>query len=294
MKRTLSSMNLAALLALIGFTAWLPAQQEKDKAANPTEESASASEGDEAGEGKKPTSEEGQARRTVATLTKLREKMEAKLELTDDQKKAIRPLFEEQIKELKATATRKPSEGEKDPKGDEMAELREKLNEAQKNSDRDGINEIRKQMRDLRRERRQGIQKGTSVMLKKVSEKLNEEQKEEFEEMVKELGLDIDSPSAEVSVQQMFRAVLNPEVGLSNEQRTAVLMHMRSSIEGMDAETRDSRDLDELAGQLRADLRKELTPDQWKKVEELLKADAEKNAAERARNADRDKAGSGK
>jgi len=292
MKRTRWTMETAALMAWLMMSAVLIAQQPGGASAKQADAPSSDEPEEGTGSARKPETEEGQARRMISVLTKLREKMESKLDLSDEQKRSIRGLFEDHLKTLKATATaKKASAGEKGEKGDELGELRTKLKEAEKNGDKDTVNDLRKQMREMRRERRTGLNKGTSQFLKKVEEKLDDEQKEPFEEMVKEFGLDLESETSEVSVQQLFRAALNPEVGLDQQQKAVVIQRMRASIESMDADTKDSRDLDEISGQLRADLRKEMSPEQWNKVEELLKADIESKKSSDRRNEGRKPAG---
>jgi hypothetical protein len=87
--------------------------------------------------------------------------------------------------------------------------------------------------------------------------------------------LDIDSESGSLTIQQLMRAVMAEEIGLSDEQRRSVLTKIREGFNSLSEDAQDAGDLDEIVAQLRADLRKELTTAQWAKVEKLLKENPE-------------------
>jgi hypothetical protein len=213
------------------------------------------------------------ARRHQALIAKLRERMDEKLDLSNEQERAVDALFQTHMKELKNAKGQRRATKEAEKRDDELAELRGKLREARAGGNKEDVNEIRKQMRDILKEQRQGVTKGTAEFLRKVRDELDDEQTKEYEEIVRELGLDLEDNSG-ITVQQLFKVVLSPEIGLSEEQRKAVLDRMRGALLGMDTDAKDAGDLGDISSQLRAEVRSDLTPAQWTKVEEMIKADA--------------------
>ncbi len=270
MKRSLLMLGITGLMGWLVFVCPVNAQPSKEAEATDTDE------------GKKDKPDEADlisaARRHVGLLTKLHEKMEAKLDLSDEQKRAVDELFRDHLKKLKDARSQRRADKAAAVRADEMAELREKMKEARDAGDKDTVNELRKKMRDILKEQRGGVTKGTSEFLGNVRDELEENQVKWFESMVRELGLDLDEGPG-ITVQQLLKAVLSPEIGLSSDQRKAVLDRMRGALLGMDSDARDAGDLDDISPQLRADLRAQLTEAQWTKVEEQIKADAEANKA---------------
>ena len=95
------------------------------------------------------------------------------------------------------------------------------------------------------------------------------ERQEKLEELRERLGFRGRQGSAQ-SLRGLMRAMMSQEVGLSPEQRRAVLDIVRDAFLVSDPDQRADAQLTEVAEELRAEVMGELTASQWAKVEAIL------------------------
>jgi len=210
-------------------------------------------------------------RRLLAQLNRLQRRMDEELELSPSQKRDIRKLFDEQQQEMKSSRGSRDAQQEAQKKtSEEMGKLREELESARVEKDQEKIRDIRSRMRDAIRQRRSGSASASREFLQKVEGVLEESQRPPFRKIVDELGL---SGARGETLQTLLRAVMHPDIGLTPEQRRKVQEKMREAFMAMSPDERASGDMTEAAGKFRADIMKELSPEQRAKVETILKSD---------------------
>jgi hypothetical protein len=241
-------------------------QQEGDEEANGEDEHGSSASTQERSSGGKAA----QVRRLVSRLTRLHKWMGEKLELDASQERAIHGLFQEHMDDLRSGVGGGNSRDDTRDREKRLEELQQEMSDAREQRDREAVIEIRNEMRNLLRERQTQLTARTSAFLVRVEDELADDQLTEFRNMVARLGLTPDAPTKE-SMQDMLRAVLSTEVGLSAERREVIMDILRSSFLTMDPGEQAEDQMSTVGRDLRAEIIGELTEDQWAKVEAYLK-----------------------
>ena len=281
MKRPWTLLCLAVLPVL-----WVPyavsaLQEERDPA---DREEARAGEGDPEGSSllqRSGSDQPDHVRRLISRITRLHKWMKAKLDLDREQQRAVHALFEEHLDELRATTDREDRDGESKERANRLKELQKERREAQADRDMEAVREIRSEIRELLQERHSRLSGSTARLVEHLEDELDEDQLEAFRKLVDRLGLGSRKPNQE-SMQELLRAVLSPELGLSAEKRRAIMDIMRNALLTMNPDREAGDQFSDVAGNLRAELMGELTESQWEKAESLLKsASARKKAAGR-------------
>ena len=222
-----------------------------------------------------------QTRRLIARLTRLHDQMKGKLDLTAEQKAVIHDLFDEHFSELKEDRRRSGRDKSASERQEKLEELREELRDALASGDVSVAKEIRQQMREILYNRSTRVTSRTEKFVEALDEELYEEQLPKFRELLKRLGFRGRQGSAQ-SLRGLMRAMMSQEVGLSPEQRRAVLDIVRDAFLVSDPDQRADAQLTEVAEELRAEVMGELTASQWAKVEAILE-DASDDESARTR-----------
>jgi Spy/CpxP family protein refolding chaperone len=207
----------------------------------------------------------------VAQLRQLHEAVKAELPLTDEQKAAIDALFEAHIRTVTTADGRRPF-GVNADDAKAIEELRKRLSAAREAGDQEAVRKLTAEFRELIRSRRQVTGLTTDQFFARVILVLDKEQTEGFRRLIKRLRIGDARGRPADELVGLWRAVLSPEVGLSDEQRRAV-HSLRVKASRASAEARKNGDEDRITqinNEIRGEVMARLTPEQREKVEALL------------------------
>lgn len=211
------------------------------------------------------------ARRRLKQLTKLQSAMSKKLDLTRDQEEAIDGLFKEYVQTLKGVRSRPRPFGTTPEDAAELKELRKELREARKAGDETTVRALRKKFREKMRERQAARGLTVNQFLTQVGEQLTDEQRPEFRKLVKTLKIGYTGNySSSGDLRILWRATMEPEVGLSVRQKRAINVIIRDGVASVLEAEREGESAAEIAAKVRADVLGELKPFQRAKVEMTL------------------------
>lgn len=286
MERTIGLFGLAILGAWLLMPAPLFAQDEPE----PEQEEVQAGADDEAADVEEEEGEEPEADSTgrmarrrdrrgkedprylASQLGKLHEVMRKKLDLGSEQEETLDKLFEEHLQMLK---TQDEADAKKDAKENEekILKLRQDLLAAREADDREAVTRLRTQLREVMKARKGRPGGATARFLQKVREELTEEQLPMFREMLKRMELDRYAGPRDHPMSRLMRAVFDPQVGLSTEQRDDIRQMMRDAFTSTARDADTTIQIDEITNDLKLRIFEELTADQRDKIEALLEED---------------------
>lgn len=214
----------------------------------------------------------------IERMEKLHEAIFERLELNDDQADEIDELFEQQYKTLEELQNAKPEEETEEVSEEEMRELVEKMRAARESGDDAQVDAIRSQIMERSRTRRQGAMETTRAFLRNVSRRLEGEQVTQFQELVKDAGLELPGPPGGNDVRALMRAAMRPDMGLSDDQRQSIREIIRDAMRdfrgGPMPEDEQAKQFEDVKKQIM----EELDADQQKKLEERLVAERDRFA----------------
>jgi Spy/CpxP family protein refolding chaperone len=212
------------------------------------------------------------SRRTVSRLTRLREEIKEKLDLTAEQEKQIGDLVDDHIRSIEEQREQRGRSRIKETDLEELKTLRNQMKEARKTGDTEAARRIRTEMTEKARSLRQPIGPSTSQLIEKIAGQLEEGQLRTFEEIVRRFRLD-DAPHYRGGpLRTLLRAVRDPELALTDEQRREVRETVRRTITAVPPDERRGERMDETAKKLQAEISELLTAEQRAKLEAALKA----------------------
>ncbi len=293
MKRTVSPLGLAILLVWVLHPG--PVYGYQDPPDDPevgnvddeqTEEAEKEESDDDAQPGhigieRRPRRPKEDPRQLVKDLGTLREAMKERIELSAEQKEVIEEIFEEQMGRLEEQARLQKS-GETDEDSAEMIrELREQMVATRESGDADAMKEIREQIRELMMRGRSRGATGMHLFLRRVADELTQDQAKTYRRILKRLKLDRFVERPGMALRQLMRAVMHPEMNLTEEQRQAIRELSREAFKGAakgagngaGPEGRSPEMLAQITEELKPKIFAELTDEQRATVERLLKSD---------------------
>ncbi len=216
----------------------------------------------------------------------LRDKVEAELDLGEEQRAAISKLFSDHLEAVKKMAAKQPEPADQEDQRERIRELERKAHAAREAGDREQALEFYREIRELR----QGASRGDLAdlgrmnreLIRDVGEVLNEEQVAQFRRLVRQVRARSASGGA---MRQLMRAVRRAvaELELDEEQRAAVGIIVRDAMKGIDRSQESPQVIGQFIEQVGPKLRSELGPELAEKfLAELEKAREEMQAPEKA------------
>jgi len=164
-------------------------------------------------------------RRHIANVNKLREMIEAKLELNPTQKEKVGRLFDDFIAEIKKSPPMLPLFPDRPPNKlnpSDMRELEEKIQQAQQAGDSAAAEKLREQINAMKKEPPTPSEDRTSLWIEGIRAELKPDQSEAFQKTVESWV----AIAARIPIigpyQYLIYALRNPEVGLSKEELAAL------------------------------------------------------------------------
>ncbi len=290
-KHALIPMIALAFSGAIAGTAWAEKHAKDGKSAVTAPEKG-AKAGDE---GSPETTRENERRREaqgehlVGQLDKLREEMHDKLRLNAEQQKKINTLFEEHVQSLRKR--NKSEEGNAaDNQEAEAKALRERIREARASGDTETAEKLIEEMRTKRTGMQQAQNEETKQFIDSLKNELNDDQKEKFQEMASRLRLDGGMRRGVGDVGRIMRAVEDPKVKATDDQKRKMRQIVSESFprRGREAGERpkwEPKKQEEEMQRVREAMLKELTDEQRKTVEEILAQPETRGEGERGRGA---------
>ncbi len=273
MKRTRTYFPLVALFAGLSLPGSVSAQQG-DSGLDKRREAGPSNAG---------------VRRQVAQLAKLHKAMKRKLDLSRKQDEAVDRLFHTQLRNLKNRQGRGRRFGANAGEMKELNALREELKEALRAGDEAAARELRQQFRRKLRASSPPVAVTLDGFFATVAAELDESQRPEFHKLIKRLGAGGVRQNRRGNLRKLRRTVMNPDVGLSNEQQEAVRAILRDGLLAVaQAERGGTRETDGITAKVRADVLHTLTPRQRAKVEAALNADRSRGRGKRPASATED------
>ncbi len=203
-----------------------------------------------------------------AQLQKLQAAMKQKLDLDEDQQRAIDSHFSSHLTQIdrRISARRRSGPGNQDSLG--MKQLREDMAAARKAGDTATSKRLRDEFRSIMRLRQRDGSQSVSHLIGRLDNELDAKQRRIFDELLKTLNISRSESGKRGNLRALWRAVMNPDMRLSSEQRSTV---MRLLKEAMASETDARRSGDEpeakrLVASAREAVFDELSSEQKKKL----------------------------
>ncbi len=228
-----------------------------------------------------PLSVEVPLRRQVMELTKLQNEMKKKLDLSRTQETAIDALFKGYLRTLRQRVGPQRPGGEQSEDTAELWELRRKVIEARKAGDQQTGRQLREQFKQKLRSRSSPTNIGMWQLFDDVSAELDGEQRRSFRKLIMRFPVGHVRRPHGGELRALQRAVMSPDVDLSEEQRQAVRGVMRDGVASVRKMERDSDQAKQIIAKVSADVFEILTPEQRTKVEVILKQDAQRGPRDR-------------
>ncbi|MGB2985979.1 MAG: hypothetical protein WBE26_08855 [Phycisphaerae bacterium] len=295
MKRTYVHFGLAALLvmcwiqnATIAQVDDTAADDQRDQAVDdataagdkPGRDQVDVDEGESQASDRQARKRGAFATRRIAQLKKLQEAMNKKLDLSKEQEQTIDQLFSEHLRKLEEGQGRRSAFAGSPKDAEELKVLRDKLIEARKAGDQETLHKIRKQFREKLREDFAAKKRTAPDIIEKLAAELDENQRSEFHKLVQRLWTGESHHPRPDGLRKLWRAVMKPDMGLSEEQQRAIRETLRGGFASIAEAGKDKKKVREITNQVRADIFKELTPEQRAKIEATL-ADDDKDSDRR-------------
>ncbi len=211
----------------------------------------------------------------IAKLNKLRRMMDEKLELSPAQRGTIGRLLDTFISELKENKAIKKRSAPKQPSTiypKSVPQLEEDLKKAQADNDTEKMEKIRQQIGQIKREPPTPMDDETAALFEKLRDELKPDQKEKFEKVVARWKAITPRGPRTGPFQQLRRAVMDPEVELTEAQKTGTeaIFNETLRVVRLDGE-RDPAKVADAVDEAKAKVFEKLTPEQQAKVNANLK-----------------------
>ena len=227
----------------------------------------------------------------------LREAFYDGIELDEEQDEAAYRLFQEQLERLQAAKRRlsNPDTAEKEQDSErEMRRLFELMREARRQDDSERVEELRKQVDELRKHGSSDIRQATAQFVGELRALLGGEQVERFDEITRDLGLGGERQPSRTRYRRLIDILFSEELGLSEAQTRTVREIVREQRRAASEERGRRPDFEHMYDDLKERVLEELTAEQAEQLAQALKADEQKTkehdkskAKRRARNAQR-------
>ena len=212
----------------------------------------------------------------ITKINKLRQMMEEKVELTSEQKKKIGRLFDDFIEDTKNSSPKRA----KDPNTPSnkifpptMRDLEKQLQKAQEAGDEAAVEKIRQEIKILKKEPATPADDHSPILIEKITAELKPEQVAAFENVVERWKAVSPRGPRTGPFQQLRRALQDPEVGLSEAEKTTVEKILTDTLQSVrEGGERNPEKMAQAVEKARVVIYEKLTPQQRSKVEANLKA----------------------
>ena len=209
----------------------------------------------------------------ISRLRELQQAMKDELQLSDDQLKNTDKLFKDHLERLQEKAASEGAEGAEAVDIEELKSIREQMMEARKAGDIGTARKLRGQMMERARKRRAYPSgESTSRFIKEVADQLEKGQLEAFQTLVKRFGFAKRERPQPNRLHALFRAVRDPELGLSTEQQRTIHEIVRDTLMAQRPRGGARPEMDKVADAVRVKIAEHLTPKQNAKLDTLLSA----------------------
>ena len=201
-------------------------------------------------------------RRQIAGLKKLQVAMRKKLGLSRKQVEAVDGLFDDYMRRLK-DERQKRADSEEAP---EIVALRDAVRQASEDGDGKGVRRARMALAERLRADSGEVSDPTSQFIEELAGQLEEDQREEFRRLVSRLRIGQSHEPPRMRLKRLYRAVLRPDMELTREQQRAIKEIIRNGMSSLTKAGGNAEQMREIMERIRAELFKELTPEQVAKV----------------------------
>ena len=212
----------------------------------------------------------------ITKTNKLRQMMEEKVELTSAQKTKIGRLFDDFIEDTKNSSPKRA----KDPNTPSnkifpptMRDFEKQLQKAQEAGDEAAVERIRREIKILKKEPATPSDDHSPILIEKITAELKPEQVAAFENVVERWKAVSPRGPRTGPFQQLRRAIHDPEVGLSEAEKTTVDKILTDTLQSVrEGDERNPEKMAQAVEKARVVIYEKLTPQQRSKVEANLKA----------------------
>jgi len=212
----------------------------------------------------------------ISNINKLRAMMEEKIELTPEQKAKINGLFNDFIEDMRNNSpqrSRDPNTPANKVYPPSMRDLEKQLKSAEEKGDDAATEKIRREITILKKEPSTATEDYSPVLIEKVAAELKPEQAATFASVVERWKAVSPRGPRTGPFKQLRRALLDPEVGLTEAERATVEKVLNDALKsGRAGGDRNAEKMAEAVEKARAVIFEKLTPEKREKVEANLKA----------------------
>ncbi len=216
----------------------------------------------------------------------LRDKVEAELDLGEEQRAAIAKLFSDHLEVVKKMAAEQPEQGDQEDQRERIRELERKAHAAREAGDREQALKFYREIRELRRGASGGdladLGRMNRELIRDVGEVLNEEQVAQFRRLVRQVRARSARGGA---MPQFMRAVRRAvaELEMDEEQRATVGTIVRDAMKEIDRSQESPQVIEQFIEQVSPKLPSELGPELAEKfLAKLEKAREQMQTPEKA------------
>lgn len=213
------------------------------------------------------------AQRYIAEIVKLQDTMKKKLSLSKKQEEVIDALFRDYVRAVKERQEARRQASARPEAADELRQLRDKMLEARDSGDMEAVRQLREQFRQKLRLRSGPPGADAGQFVQKVAAELDEKQRPAFRKLARRLstGNAHRPPQLNREIYYLWRAVLQPDVGASSEQKKEIQGMVRKAHLSIEEAESDEVKVKEITAKVRSDILEKLTPEQRAKVEAAMK-----------------------
>ena len=223
-------------------------------------------------------------RRQIVRLKKLQVAMRKKLSLSRKQVEAVDGLFNDYTSRLKDERQRR-SDSEEAP---EIVALRDAVRQALEDGDREDVRRARMALAEKLRANSGGVSDPTSEFIEELAGQLEEDQQEGFRRLVLRMGIGQSREPPGMRLKRLSRAVLRPDMDLTREQQGAIRVIIRNGLSSLTKAGGNAEQMREITEGIRAELFKELTPEQVAKAKASLEVTGKRGPRRQGGDAIRD------
>lgn len=225
-------------------------------------------------------------REMIAPVYRLRQKMDEKIVLNSAQRAKIAQLFDDFLEDTKnndPSRRNNPNKPANKIFPPDLRELEEKLKQSQRTGDDAEAAKLRSQIAMIGLERPHMDRDHSPILIERIAAELNPAQAQVFQKIVEQWRA-VDRPRPPIPrpgpLQLLRRALLDPEVGLSEKDRAMVNDNLGETLKSVQTDKEYVPDkMAKAVQKAQVVIFEKLTPDQRRKAEtklEMLKAEEKK------------------
>ncbi len=219
---------------------------------------------------REPGQWEQTARRQVTQLGRLQEQMRSELKLTRKQEESTDNLFRNHLRSLKNSGRGRRPFGANASDTDALKVLRNRMIEAKKAGDDETLRDLRREFRQSMESRGRSTTLTTSQFLMRIRAELDEGQRDGFQALIERLKIGASPAGHRSGIRSLWRAVVRPNVGLSDEQKMSIQAVLRDGLTGTAQANSESDERGDIAARVRAEVFGQLSKEQRATVEANL------------------------